>query len=157
MKPAPMPWFLAPIILIGTILSGMPAILASSQSDSIAALGNTKRIAASQHEYVLLLIKHKEYDQAEKEACKIFEMKWPDDQESLLLTELLMLSDQFLRHGRPSIGLHLIERNARSFKQTASQIAILKEKGFLYKSLNQDDKALEFFRKAQELEDKSAK
>jgi hypothetical protein len=157
MKPAAMP--LAPIILIGivSVLWGTPALLVSGQAESHAALGNTKRIAASQHEYVMLLINKKEFDQAEKEACKIFEMKWPDDQESLLLTELLVLSDQFLRHGQPSIGLHLIERNAKSFKQTASQIAILKEKGFLYKSLNQDDKALEFFRKAQELEDKAGK
>jgi len=50
----------------------------------------------------------------------------------------------------------LIDHNEKSFKQTASQIAILKEKGFIYKKfLNQDDKALEYFRKAQELEDKT--
>jgi hypothetical protein len=153
MKPAAMPRFLARIILlvgISLILGMLPVV---GQSE----LGNTKRIAATQHEYVMLLIKNKQYDQAEKEACKIFEMKWPDGQESLLLTELLVLSDQFLRHGQPSIGLHLIERNERSFKQTASQIAIFKEMGFLYKSLNQEDKALEYFRKAQELEDKPRK
>ncbi len=127
----------------------------TGQSDSPAALDNCKRMAATQHEYVMLLIKKKEYDQAEKEACKIFQLKWPDGQESLLLKELLVLSDQFLRNGQPSIGLHLIDRNAQSFKQTASQISILKEKGLLYKSLNQDDTALEYFRKAQELEDKA--
>jgi hypothetical protein len=153
MKPAATPWFLARIIL----LVGISLILGMLPVAGQSELGNTKRIAATQHEYVMLLIKNKQYDQAEKEACKIFEMKWPDGQESLLLTELLVLSDQFLRHGQPSIGLHLIERNTRSFKQTASQIAILKEIGFLYKSLNQEDKALEYFRKAQELEDKSRK
>jgi tetratricopeptide (TPR) repeat protein len=126
----------------------------SATSEPYDNLGEAKRMAANQHEIVMLLIKKKNYDQAAKEACKIFEMRWPDGQESLLLTELLVLSDQFLRHSQPSIALHLIEKNAGSFKQPASQIAILNEKGFIYKSLNKDDKALECFRKAQELENK---
>jgi hypothetical protein len=158
MKPAATPCYLARVVLAAflSILLADPMPLLAGQADSHAALGNAKRMAASQHEYVMLLIKKKEYDQAAKEACKIFEMKWPSGQESLLLTELLILSEQFLQHGQPHIGLHLIDHNSKSFKQTASQIAILKEKGFLYKSLNQDDKALEYFRKAQELEDSSA-
>jgi hypothetical protein len=157
MKPAATPPCLARVVLIAilSMLSGTPVLLPSGQSDSAAALGNTKRIAASQHEYVMLLIKRKEFDQAEKEACKIFSMQWPDSQESLLLTELLSLSDQFLRNGQSSISLHLIDHNAKAFKQIVSQIAILKERGFIYKSINQDDKALEYFRKAQELEDKT--
>jgi hypothetical protein len=158
MKPDATPCLLAQVILVtvSSILLAGPALLLAGQSDSPAAFGDAKRMAASQHEYVMLLISRKEYDQAAKEACKIFEMKWPAGQESLLLKELIILSDQFLRHGKPSISLHLIDHSAKCFRQTASQIAILREKGLLYKNLNQDDKALEYFRQAQELEDKAA-
>jgi tetratricopeptide (TPR) repeat protein len=157
MKPAATLYFLARVALVAILsilLAGLAPLFAI-QSDSPAALSNAKRMAASQHEFVMLLIQKKEYDQAAKEACKIFEMKWPNDQEALLLKELLILSDQFLRNGQPSISLHLIDRNAKCFRQTASQITILREKGILYKSLNQNDRALEYFRKAQELEDKT--
>ena len=157
MKAAAMPYFIARVVPIAvfSILLSNAAPLFSGQSDSSSDLGKIKRKAASQHEYIMLLIGKKEYVQAEKEACKIFQMKWPAGQESLLLTELLILSDQFRSHGQPTIGLHLIDHNEQSFKQIASQIAILKEKALLYKSLNQDDKALEYFHKAEELEDKS--
>jgi tetratricopeptide (TPR) repeat protein len=153
MKPEP-PFYrrsgalsLAVLVFAASLFSPLAA-----QSDTSANLGNAKRMAANRHEIIMLLIKKKHYDQAAKEACKIFDMRWPDSQEPLLLTELITLSDQFLSHGQPSIALHLIEQNAKSFKQPESKIAILNEKGFIYKSLNQDDKALEFFRKAQELE-----
>jgi tetratricopeptide (TPR) repeat protein len=129
-------------------LSPLPA----GPSDS--SLERLKSKAASQHEIVMLLIKKKDYNQAVKEACKIFDMNWPDGQEALLLKELIGLSDEFSRHGQAAISLQLVEKNDKSFRQTSSQIAILKEKGFLYKSLKKDDKSLECFSKAQELENR---
>jgi tetratricopeptide (TPR) repeat protein len=144
--------FALPFFLFATLLPSAASF--GNQSDTTVGLGRTKNKAEMQHEIVILLIKKKEYDRAAAEACKIFDMKWPDDQEPLLLRELIILSDQFLSHGQPSIALHLIDKNSKSFKQRTSQVAILKETGYLYKSLNQPDKALEYFRKAQELESK---
>ena len=100
-------------------------------------------MAEAQHEIVLLLMKKQEYDKAMVEASKIFDMRWPGDQEPLLLKELLNLADQFLSQGQAPLGLKLIERNFKYFKKTSSQAAILKEMGYLYKSLKQDDKAIE--------------
>jgi len=119
-----------------------------------SALGRTKSMAGSQHEIVMLLIKKGEYEKAAAEADKIFAMKWPDDQEALLLSELLLLSNQFVCSNQPAISLKLIEKNSRCFKQTRSRIAILKEKGYVYKKMGQDDKAIDYFRQARELEDK---
>jgi tetratricopeptide (TPR) repeat protein len=141
--------------LFSILLTGMIPILPAftSQLDEPAALGKTKSMAEMQHEIVMILIRKKEYEKAAAEANKIFDMKWPDGQEPLLLKELLNLSDQFLRHGQASVSLNLIERNSKSFKNGPSRIAILKEKGYLYKSLKEDDKALDCFRQARELED----
>lgn len=141
--------------LVLLLLAGAePIALLSQRLDASPALGRTRSMAETQHEIVMLLIKKKEYSKAVSEARKIFDMKWPADHEPLLLRELLILSDQFLHHGKASFGLELIERNAKSFKATTSQIAILKEKGYLYKCLGQNDKALDSFREAKRLEDR---
>ncbi len=132
----------------------MPVIPLPARQAEAPDLGKTKNVAELQHEIVMLLIKKKDYEKAAAEANKIFEMKWPDDQEPLLLKELLYLSDQFLRQGQAPLGLQLIEKNSKRFKSTASQIAVLKEKGYLYKNLGQDDKAIDSFRQARDLENR---
>lgn len=117
------------------------------------ALGRTKRIAETQHEIVMLLIKKKEYEKAVSEAEKIFNMRWPQDQESLLISELRLLSDQFLRQGQAPRSLQLVEMISPHFKTKAGRIAILKEKGYIYKCMGQTDKAYDYFKEAIRLED----
>ena len=68
--------------------------------DSTVELGRTRSVAETQHEIVMLLIKKKEYEKAATEAHKIFEMKWPQNQEPLLLHELLPISG----HSLPGAG-----------------------------------------------------
>jgi tetratricopeptide (TPR) repeat protein len=138
------------LVLIAGMVAFIPAY--GSQSGPPTALDKAKSIAGTQHEIVVLLIKQKEFQKAAAEANKIFEMKWPENQEPLLLKELLFLSGQFLLEGQAPLGMQVIEKNCRFFKSVPSQIEIWKEKGYLYKNMNQNDKAIDCFRKAQELE-----
>jgi tetratricopeptide (TPR) repeat protein len=137
-------------IFFATLTSGSQAF--SRQSGASGDLGKIKGTAATQHEIVILLINKKDFERALTEANKIFDLNWPDDQEPLLLKELQNLSDQFRRQGQAITGLQLIERNSRNFKKKSSQIEILKEKGYLYKGLGQNEKALDCFQKARDLE-----
>lgn len=144
-------------IMVWGLLAGMgvcmiPFARLSAAQAGGSELEKTKSMAEMQQEIVLLLIKKKDYEKALAEANKIYDMKWPDSQEPLLLKSLLYLSDQFLQQNQASLGLRLIDRNSPFFKSDASRIAILKEKGYLHKSLGQDDKAIECFRQAQALE-----
>ncbi len=130
----------------------IPALpLCDLQGESPAA-SKIRSMAANQHEIVMLLIQKKEFDQAAIEACKIFDMNWPSNMESVLLTELQILSKKFKDEGQPAVALRVLDSNMKAFKLTSSEIWIWKEKGYLYKSMNQNDKALECFRKAQRLE-----
>jgi tetratricopeptide (TPR) repeat protein len=139
--------------LLLALLAGMISVVRlPAQGDASASLGKMKSMAEAQHEIVTLLIKKQEYDKAAAEANKIFDMKWPGDQEPLLLKELLNLADAFLQQNQAPLGLRLIERNSKYFKKTSSQASIFKEMGYLYKSLSQNDKAIEFFKKARDLE-----
>jgi tetratricopeptide (TPR) repeat protein len=137
--------------LIAILIAGIIPVLPLRAQE----LGKTKSMAGTQHEIVMLLIKKKEYTKAAAEADKIFALKWPEDQEPLLLRELLIISDQLRQQGQAALSLQLIDRNSKCFKTTESRIALFKETGFLYKSLNQDDKAMEYFNKARELENKN--
>jgi tetratricopeptide (TPR) repeat protein len=122
-----------------------------SQVDA-ASLKKMRSIAETQHEIVMLLLKKKEFSKAAQEASKIFDMKWPVEEEPVLLKELLRFSDQFRLQNQTALGIQLLENNQKAFKTTASRATIWKEKGYLYKSLNQMDKAIECFREAQRLE-----
>lgn len=146
--------FLGAGLVLLSVTAVEPVPLLSQRLNASPALGRTKSMAETQHEIVMLLIRKKEYSKAVSEARKIFDLKWPEDHEPLLLRELLILSDQFLHHGQASFGLEMIEKNAKSFKAATSQIAILKEKGYLHKCLGHNDKALDAFREAKRLEDR---
>jgi len=141
-------------ILLLALLAGILSMgsLSAFQGDASAQVGKLKSMAEAQHEIVMILIKKQEYDKAAAEANKIFDMKWPGDQEPLLLKELINLADAFLQQGQAPQGLKLVERNSKFFRKTSSQAAILKELGYLYKSMNQQDKAYEYFKKARDLE-----
>ncbi len=132
--------------------SVVPPVGAQSEDESLAKI---RSMAESQHEIVMLLLKKKEYNRVVPEACKIFEMQWPPQQEPLLLKELLYFTDQFLHEGKADLGLKLLELNLGAFKTRASLVAIWKEKGYLYKKMDQLDKALEAFREAQRVEQES--
>jgi tetratricopeptide (TPR) repeat protein len=138
-----------PLFLAGEISTSS---MIAFQADSPASLGKLKSMAEAQHEIVMLLIKKKDFDKAIDEANKIFDMKWPNDQELLLLEEMLNLTKQFHQQGQALLGVNLIERNLKVFKKKSNQAALLKEQGYLHKSLNQNDRALDCFRKARDLE-----
>jgi tetratricopeptide (TPR) repeat protein len=147
-------------ILAGALLAGgASALLAGGMPPVPACLGaqaadlqRLRSIAESQHEIVMILIRKQEFAKAAAEAGKIFELKWPDDQEPTLRKELLDLADQFLHAGQTETALLLLETNLVRFKTARSQADIRKEMGYLNDKLGRPDKALECFREAQRLE-----
>ncbi len=117
-----------------------------------AEVQKMRSYAESQHEIVILLLRKNEYGQALAEANKIFALNWPQGQEATLRKDLLYLADQFLHGGQAGLGIQLIDTNLKIFKSNTDRAAILKEKGYLHKSLGQGDQAIDCFREAQRLE-----
>lgn len=119
-------------------------------------IGKTRSLAASQHEIVVILIKKKEFDKAAEEANKIFQMKWPDDQQlvTVLLNELLDFAAEFDRNSQDALAVRLLETNLNTFKVPKDQAKIWQEKGFLLEKMGKHDEALACFREAMRLEGK---
>jgi tetratricopeptide (TPR) repeat protein len=139
--------------LLGLILNlPAPSSVARQTDPDKSELGKIRGKAATQHEIAVILLDKKEFEKAASEAGKIFEMKWPQDQEAVLLKELKFFADQFLHRQQAPLGLQLLEKSSKWFKLNSSHVEIWKEKGFLYKQMNQMDKALDCFREAQRLE-----
>lgn len=138
---------LAGTFLALTLPSAVP-LLRSQETE----LTKTRRIAEAQHDIVMILIKKKEFAQAAEEANKIFQMKWPADQEPVLKDELLRFSDLFRHNGQPAIAVQLLETNLKIFKSAKIKAAILKDKGYMLEAMGEHDKAIECFREAKSLE-----
>jgi len=145
----------APAFFLFSLFFTFPVrgVTACAEQGDSASVAKIRSRAANQHEIVMLLIQKKEFDQAATEACKIFDMDWPANMEPLLLTELQILSKKFKDEGQPAVALRVLDANTKAFKSKGSEIWIWNEKGYLYKSMKQNDKALECFRKAQRLEE----
>ncbi len=144
-----------PGIACGLLLAGLVLDLPARDDQSgrpDPSLERKLSMAESQHEIVMLLLRKKDFAQAAMEADKIFQMDWPASEESRLLKDMLAFTAEFQKHAQPAIGLQLLEKNFRIFKSPKSQAALYKEMGYLNKKLGNDDKALECFRKAQQLE-----
>jgi len=144
-------------LLAVVLLSSGLVLQAQSQAPrkpaaSDAGLEKLRSVAESQHEIFMLLLRKQEYAKAVDEAGRIFEMKWPSDQEPLLLKELMSLSDQLVHAKQASSSLQLLERNIKYFRGVESRVSIFKEMGYIHKNLGHDDKALDCFRRAKELE-----
>jgi tetratricopeptide (TPR) repeat protein len=138
------------LLIQGAAVGAVSAVQPQGKAD--AKLGKIRSMAETQHEIVMILMRKKEFSKAMAEANKIFEMGWPADQEPLLVKELLGLSGQFMRYQQPEIALELLEHNVKVFEDSKSQVAIYKEMGYAAKEMGRDDEALEYFKKAHQLE-----
>jgi tetratricopeptide (TPR) repeat protein len=143
---------MAVIFLLAGLAVALPLQESRNSGTQDSSLEKMRSIAESQHEIFLLLLRKKQYSRAVDEAGRIFELKWPPDQEPLLTKELISLSGRLVHAEQTPSGLLLLERNLKYFHSVESRVSILKEMGYLHKTLGHDDQALDCFRQAKELE-----
>jgi len=144
--------FVGMLTVCGAAAAYLPPALPFQLESPAAELGKIRSLAESQHEIVMIHIRKKDFAAALQEAGKIFEMKWPQDQEPLLIREIRYLSEQLVNNEQLASALQLLDANVKHFRGSGSRAAIWKEKGYVLKKMGQDEKALEAFREAQRLE-----
>jgi len=138
--------------LAGALLTAALPLAASRPMDQEDDFNRSRKFAEAQHEIVVLLIMKENFSQALIEANKIFALKWPQNQEPVLLKELLGFSDQFRHHKQPDLALRLLEANLKIFKSLKSQASIWMDKGYILEGMGRHDDAIECFKEAQRLE-----
>ncbi len=137
-------------ILAGTLLAFTAGLAVPRLHAQESDFNRTRKIAEAQHDIVMMLIKKKEFAKAAEEADKIFDMKWPENQEATLRKCLLNYSDLFRHDEHPEIALRLLDKHIDMFKSNKNRADILMDKAYLLEGMGRHDEALQCFREARQ-------
>ncbi len=137
-------------ILAGTLLAFTAGLAVPRLPAQESDFNRTRKIAEAQHDIVMMLIRKKEFTRAAEEADKIFDMKWPENQETTLRKCLLNYSDLFRHDEHPEIALRLLDKHIGMFKSNKNRADILMDKAYLLEGMGRHDEALQCFREAKQ-------
>ncbi len=116
------------------------------------AAADRMAIAQAQHDMMVLLIDKGEYDKVPPALQKILDLHFAGADEQKVVSEILILSDLLVKKDQAKVSLRLVDMGLGTLKEKDSLAKLYKEKGFLYKTLGQPDKAMEMFEKVKDLE-----
>jgi len=134
------------------ILLAVLLCLAIGGSASAEAAADRMAIAQAQHDMLVLLIDKGEYDKVPAEFQKILDLRFTGADEQKVVSEVLILSDLLVKKSQAKVSLRLVDMGLGSLKEKDSLVKLYKEKGFLYKTMGQPEKAMEMFEKVKALE-----
>lgn len=112
-----------------------------------------RSMAETQHEIVMLLIKNGEYTKVPEASKKIFSLKFPPEQEHLLVDEGHILTDALMRLNQFDLAHQILDQAIEAAKLDSSKARLYKEKAYLLKKQGKDDEAMGLFEKALKLEE----
>jgi len=135
------------MILLAVLLG-----MAIGGSASAEAAADRMAIAQAQHDMLVLLIDKGEYDKVPAEFQKILDLRFTGADEQKVVSEVLILSDLLVKKSQAKVSLRLVDMGLGSLKEKDSLVKLYKEKGFLYKTMGQPEKAMEMFEKVKALE-----
>jgi hypothetical protein len=134
-------------LLFGLALGGSAPAAAADKASA-----DRMAIAQAQHDMLVLLIDQGEFDKVPPEFQKILDLRFTGADEPKVVSEILILSDLLVKKGQAKVSLRLVDMGLGSLKGKDSLVKLYKEKGFLYKTLGQPEKAMEMFEKVKGLE-----
>ena len=138
------------IIAAGLLCLAIGGSASAEAADKAAA--DRMAIAQAQHDMMVLLIDKGEYDKVPAELQKILDLHFTGADEQKVVSEILILSDLLVKKDQPKVSLRLVDMGLGALKEKDSLVKLYKEKGFLYKTMNQPDKAMEMFEKVKAIE-----
>ncbi len=130
----------------------LPLISAVGSAQTTQEWENTRSIAESQHEIVMLLIEKREFKQAVEEARKIFYLPFPAAKHEMLVTEATQVADALIHHKEHALAREVLDEALLAVTAPKHRAKLLKEKCYLLKKMGNDDEAMSCFRKAVELD-----
>lgn len=112
----------------------------------------TRSLAESLHEIVMLLIQKKEFAKVPEAARKIFVLDFPSNKEHLLVEEAKIFTDRLLHHSQFAVAHQVIDAAIQEIRGKGWKAQLYKEKAYLFKKEGKMDEAMKSFEIAVELE-----
>jgi tetratricopeptide (TPR) repeat protein len=110
------------------------------------------RLASDYHELAKLYLKRGEPDKAVTEIRKVLQLGFPSDYEHLVVQSIAYVSDKLGEMRRFDSAQALLDETLKSIEQPANQARVLKTKARLFLAFGDEDRAIESWKRAIELE-----
>ena len=110
------------------------------------------RLASDYHELAKLYLKKGEADKAVTEIRKVLQLALPIDYEHLVVQSMAYVSDKLGELNRFDSAQILLDDTLKSVEQPTNQARVLKTKARLFLASGDDDRAIESWKRALELE-----
>jgi len=145
-------WVL-PLLLMQFVLplGGSFGLLAQEERSTDQLRDKMSR-AMGYHDLALLLIKKGEYDQASTEAHKILQLRFPPEQERPVAQSLAMIADRLGDARKFDVAQTLLDDALKTLDRSSTRVSLLLTKGRLYLKAGDEDMAIEYYKKAFELD-----
>ena len=109
-------------------------------------------IAETQYEIIKLLIKEGRYDRVLPEMRKILDLKFQGEDEQLVAKSSSLIAQLLVENKQVTLAHAVLDETLVRMKQKENVASLLKIKAYLYKSEGKNQKAIETFERALEIE-----
>ena len=111
-----------------------------------------RHLAEAQHEIVMLLIEKGEFSKVPEAAAEIFALKFPPDQEHLLLKEVEILVDALLQQQQIGVAHQVVDAALQCVSTSKAKAQLHRERGYLFKNEGKTEDAMKSFEESKALE-----
>jgi hypothetical protein len=147
------------VLLIGLIVAGpcatAPAYGSSAESGQLT-VDQMLSIAEQHFEVAKLLIKESRFDRVLPEMRKILDLELQGEYEQSVAMSSSLIARQLSEVRQTALAHELVDQTLAKVKQPANIASLLKIKAYLYKSEGKNQKAIDTFERAVEIERQGA-
>jgi tetratricopeptide (TPR) repeat protein len=112
----------------------------------------TRDVAGTQHEIIMLLIDEKKFGEIPEAAEKIFDLDFPENHQNLYVQEAQLLTDALILHEEFKVAHQVLDVAVKCAKTDKIKARIFREKAFLYKKEGNSEEAMRYFEESLALE-----
>ncbi len=144
------------VLLIAILISSLPLMAqdntAASTPPTDPETAQKLVLAEGYHDLAILYLKKGDLDKAYAEARQIAQLRFPPDFEKLVAQSLSIITEKFAEMRRFDLGQSILDEALKNTEMPANKVKILRNKARLYMLSGDNDKAIDSWRRALDIE-----
>ncbi len=144
------------VLLIAILISSLPLFAQDNTGASTPPpdpeTAQKLVLAEGYHDLTILYLKKGDLDKAYAEARQIAQLRFPPDFEKLVAQSLSIITEKFAEVRRFDLGQSILDEALKNTELPANKVKILRNKARLYMLSGDNDKAIDSWRRALDIE-----